>query len=123
MAGHGAAENRVAAASGSTRLPWRRSSARWPRCCAATSSPTEAAGTGIAVISSAPSGLSEERDAPPPDRDAIMQRVRGENLEAFDRSIDVHISRIRAAIEVDPKRPRRIITLRGVGYLFARQQD
>jgi DNA-binding response OmpR family regulator len=56
-------------------------------------------------------------------RDAIMQRVRGENLEAFDRSIDVHISRIRAAIEEDPKRPRRIITLRGVGYLFARQQD
>lgn len=56
-------------------------------------------------------------------RDEIMQRVRGENLEAFDRSIDVHVSRIRAAIEDDPKTPRRIITLRGVGYLFARQQD
>ena len=52
-----------------------------------------------------------------------MQRVRGENLEAFDRSIDVHVSRIRAAIEDDPKKPRRIITLRGVGYLFARSQD
>jgi len=56
-------------------------------------------------------------------RDEIMQRVRGENLDAFDRSIDVHISRIRAAIEDDAKKPRRIITLRGVGYLFARQQD
>ncbi|MCO4773370.1 MAG: response regulator transcription factor [Deltaproteobacteria bacterium] len=56
-------------------------------------------------------------------RDEIMQRVRGENLDAFDRSIDVHISRIRAAIEDDPKKPRRIITLRGVGYLFARSQD
>ncbi len=56
-------------------------------------------------------------------RDELMQRVRGENLEAFDRSIDVHISRIRAAIEDDPKRPRRIVTLRGVGYLFARAQD
>jgi DNA-binding response OmpR family regulator len=56
-------------------------------------------------------------------REALMERLRGEQLEAFDRSIDVHISRIRAAIEVDPKRPRRILTLRGVGYLFAKVQD
>jgi two-component system, OmpR family, phosphate regulon response regulator OmpR len=56
-------------------------------------------------------------------RDALMDRVRGESLEAFDRSIDVHISRIRAAIEDDPKNPRRILTLRGVGYLFARGQE
>ena len=56
-------------------------------------------------------------------RDELMQRVRGENLEAFDRSIDVHVSRIRAAIEDDPKKPRRIITLRGVGYLFAKARD
>ena len=56
-------------------------------------------------------------------RDAIMERVRGENLEAFDRSIDVHISRIRAAIEDDPRHPRRVITVRGAGYLFARRQD
>ncbi|HPY42357.1 MAG TPA: helix-turn-helix domain-containing protein, partial [Thiolinea sp.] len=46
-----------------------------------------------------------------------------EALEAFDRSIDVHISRIRAAIEDNPKQPRRIITLRGAGYIFARSQD
>ena len=56
-------------------------------------------------------------------RDQLMDRVRGEALEAFDRSIDVHISRIRAAIEDDPKNPRRIVTLRGAGYLFARRQD
>jgi DNA-binding response OmpR family regulator len=56
-------------------------------------------------------------------RDALMNLVRGESLEAFDRSIDVHISRIRAAIEQDPKRPRRVITLRGAGYVFARRQD
>ncbi len=42
-------------------------------------------------------------------------------MEAFDRSIDVHISRIRAAIEDDPKNPRRVLTVRGVGYLFAKQ--
>jgi DNA-binding response OmpR family regulator len=56
-------------------------------------------------------------------RDALMDLVRGEALEAFDRSVDVHISRIRAAIEDDPKRPRRILTVRGAGYVFARQQD
>ena len=56
-------------------------------------------------------------------REALMDRVKGEALEAFDRSIDVHISRIRAAIEDDPKQPRRIITVRGAGYVFAREQD
>jgi len=56
-------------------------------------------------------------------RDQLMVAVRGEDLEAFDRSIDVHISRIRAAIEDDPKAPRRILTVRGVGYVFARSQE
>jgi len=56
-------------------------------------------------------------------REQLMDLLRGESLEAFDRSIDVHISRIRSAIEDDPKRPRRIITVRGAGYVFARNQD
>lgn len=56
-------------------------------------------------------------------RDQIMDALKGHPLEAFDRSIDVHISRIRAAIEVDPKEPRRILTVRGVGYVFAKKQD
>lgn len=56
-------------------------------------------------------------------RDAIMDQLRGQDLEAFDRSIDVHISRIRAEIEDDPKQPRRIITVRGTGYVFAKVQD
>jgi DNA-binding response OmpR family regulator len=56
-------------------------------------------------------------------RDALMDRVRGEDLEAFDRSIDVHISRLRATIEDDPRHPRRIITVRGAGYVFAKHQD
>jgi DNA-binding response OmpR family regulator len=42
---------------------------------------------------------------------------------AFDRSIDVHIARIRSAIEDDARAPKRIITVRGAGYVFARQQD
>jgi len=56
-------------------------------------------------------------------RDQIMEVVRGRELEAFDRSIDVHMGRIRAAIELDPKKPKRILTVRGVGYVFAKQQD
>jgi len=56
-------------------------------------------------------------------RDQIMEAVRGRELDAFDRSIDVHMGRIRAAIEQDPKKPKRILTVRGVGYVFARQQD
>jgi two-component system, OmpR family, phosphate regulon response regulator OmpR len=56
-------------------------------------------------------------------REAIMDLVRNEPLEAFDRSIDVHISRIRAAIEDDARHPRRVITVRGAGYVFAKLQD
>ncbi len=56
-------------------------------------------------------------------RDQIMEAVRGRELEAFDRSIDVHMGRIRNAIEADAKDPKRILTVRGVGYVFARQQD
>ena len=56
-------------------------------------------------------------------RDQIMEAVRGRELDAFDRSIDVHMGRIRAAIEQDAKTPKRILTVRGVGYVFARQQD
>ena len=56
-------------------------------------------------------------------RDQIMDALKGHPLEAFDRSIDVHISRIRAVIEDDPKTPKRVLTVRGAGYVFARKQD
>ena len=56
-------------------------------------------------------------------REQLMNRVKGEQLLAFDRSIDVHVSRIRAAIEDDPGHPRRVLTVRGAGYVFARSQD
>lgn len=56
-------------------------------------------------------------------REHLMDVVKGETPEAFDRSIDVHIGRLRAAIEDDPKQPRRIITVRGAGYVFAKAQD
>ena len=53
-------------------------------------------------------------------RDRIMDALKGHPMEAFDRSIDVHISRIRAAIEDDPKAPQRVLTVRGAGYVFAK---
>jgi DNA-binding response OmpR family regulator len=58
-------------------------------------------------------------------RDQLMDLVRGDASAdgAFDRSIDVHIARLRAALEDDPKNPRRIITVRGAGYVFAKVQE
>jgi DNA-binding response OmpR family regulator len=56
-------------------------------------------------------------------REALMTLTKNDQLEPFDRSIDVHISRIRAAIEDDPANPRRVITVRGAGYVFAKHQD
>jgi DNA-binding response OmpR family regulator len=56
-------------------------------------------------------------------REALMERAGRDAAEAFDRSIDVHVSRIRAAIEDDPRHPRRLLTVRGAGYVFARRQD
>jgi DNA-binding response OmpR family regulator len=56
-------------------------------------------------------------------RERLMELVKGEPLGAFDRSIDVHISRIRSAIEDDPQNPRRVLTVRGAGYVLAARQD
>lgn len=56
-------------------------------------------------------------------REWLMDALKSEAIEAFDRSIDVHISRIRAAIEDDAKQPKRILTLRGAGYVFVKEQD
>lgn len=56
-------------------------------------------------------------------RDVLLDAMRGRGGDAFDRTIDVHISKLRQALEDDAKHPRRILTLRGAGYLFARAQD
>ena len=56
-------------------------------------------------------------------RDQLRLSTRGDTLDAFDRSIDVHMGRIRLAIEDDARYPKRIITVRGVGYVFSRLQD
>ena len=56
-------------------------------------------------------------------RGQLIDCIAGRSMESFDRSVDVHISSIRAAIEDNPRKPQRILTLRGVGYLFTRHQD
>jgi DNA-binding response OmpR family regulator len=56
-------------------------------------------------------------------REQLIEALKGGSLEPFDRSIDVHVGRVRAAIEDDPRAPRRIITVRGAGYVFAKVQD
>ncbi len=56
-------------------------------------------------------------------REQLIDAVKGEACDPFDRSIDVHIGRLRAAIEDDVRQPRRIVTVRGAGYVFAKVQD
>ena len=56
-------------------------------------------------------------------RDQILQHVHGPGWASYSRSVDVHISRIRQKIEVDPKQPRRLKTVRGVGYMLCRPDN
>jgi DNA-binding response OmpR family regulator len=56
-------------------------------------------------------------------REQLLDAVKGAAFDPFDRSIDVHIGRLRAAIEDDARKPRRIVTVRGAGYVFAKVQD
>lgn len=56
-------------------------------------------------------------------RERLMDLVKGEQLEAFDRSIDVHVGKIRQAIEADSRQPKRLLTVRGVGYVLARPRE
>ena len=55
-------------------------------------------------------------------RDQLMQMARGRDFLAFDRSIDIHISKLRAKIEADPTSPKRIRTIWGSGYMFVGAQ-
>ncbi len=53
-------------------------------------------------------------------RERLMEQARGQEWAAYDRSVDVHISHIRKKLGDDPRRPTRIKTVRGVGYLVPR---
>ena len=51
-------------------------------------------------------------------RDELMDLARGRSIDAFERSIDLRVPRLRAKLDDDPREPRFIRTVRGVGYLF-----
>ncbi|NLD39554.1 MAG: response regulator [Desulfatiglans sp.] len=55
-------------------------------------------------------------------RDQIMNYARGRDFMAFDRSIDVHISKLRSKLDKSPRSPRRIKTIWGSGYMFVDQK-
>jgi two-component system OmpR family response regulator len=52
-------------------------------------------------------------------REQLLDLAKGSAEEAFDRSIDVHISRLRQKLEADPRHPRLLRTVRGAGYMLA----
>ncbi|MGQ0443086.1 MAG: osmolarity response regulator transcription factor OmpR [Methylophilaceae bacterium] len=59
-----------------------------------------------------------EHPRQPLSRDRLMQLARGRELDVFDRSIDVQVSRLRRLIEPDPSHPRYLQTMWGFGYVF-----
>ncbi len=52
-------------------------------------------------------------------RTQLLDAVRGDEADAFDRSIDAHVKNIRRKLEPDPRRPRYVLTVYGVGYKSA----
>jgi len=67
--------------------------------------------------------LLAERAGRVQSREQIMEALGGEGWDSVDRSVDVHVSRIRNAIEDDPKRPRFVRTMRGAGYVLSTITD
>ncbi len=51
-------------------------------------------------------------------RDQLMEQARGRSMDAFERSIDLLVSRLRQKLADDPRDPKMIKTVRGAGYLF-----
>jgi DNA-binding response OmpR family regulator len=54
-------------------------------------------------------------------RGQLLDAVRGDELESLDRVIDVHIKNLRRKLEPDPRSPRYVLTVYGVGYKFAEE--
>lgn len=56
-------------------------------------------------------------------REVLMELTRGRSWEAFDRTIDAQIARLRKKIELDPQNPTTVKSVRGVGYVFTGRVD
>jgi two-component system response regulator RegX3 len=51
-------------------------------------------------------------------RDILIDRIWGADYVGDTKTLDVHIKRLRAKVELDPSKPRLIVTIRGLGYKF-----
>ncbi len=82
-------------------------------------------GTPISITSGEFELLKVFIDHPrqPLSRDQIMQLAKGRELDVFDRSIDVQISRLRKILEEDPTSPKFLQTMWGFGYIFVPDGD
>ena len=52
-------------------------------------------------------------------RGQLLDAIRGLEAESFDRAVDVHVKNLRRKLEPDPRNPRYVLTVYGVGYKFA----
>ena len=52
-------------------------------------------------------------------RAQLLDAIRGVDVESFDRAIDAHVKNVRRKLEPDPRNPRYVLTVHGVGYKFA----
>jgi DNA-binding response OmpR family regulator len=52
-------------------------------------------------------------------RAQLLDAIRGEDAEPFDRAVDAHVKNLRRKLEPDPKNPRYVVTVHGVGYKLA----
>jgi two-component system phosphate regulon response regulator OmpR len=91
----------------------------------ATSRSLTKAGTPVTITSGEFALLKVFTEHPrqPLSRDRLMQLARGRELDVFDRSIDVQVSRLRRLIEPDPSHPRYLQTMWGFGYVFIPDGD
>ena len=67
--------------------------------------------------------LFAENPNRPLQRDWLLETTAHREMEAFDRAIDLRITRLRRKIEVDPAHPSAIRTVRGIGYMFVPSKD
>jgi two-component system alkaline phosphatase synthesis response regulator PhoP len=52
-------------------------------------------------------------------RGQLLDAIRGQQVDSFDRAIDAHVKNLRRKLEPDPRAPRYVLTVYGVGYKFA----
>ena len=56
-------------------------------------------------------------------RETLLQQVWGYNYLGDSRTVDVHIQRLRSKLEPDPRHPRYLLTVHGIGYKFAAGEE